>query len=166
MIGDEILRIPSRIGKMTEQTHEGYPTRILLIEDNPIDVRLIRLALEAEESWNTTIEVVNDGEEAIKHLAANTTKIDLILLDLNLPKRDGTEVLKNVRSTAGLQAVPVIVLSSGPEDMMRGQMRGLDGIASSYISKPVGVKEFLELGPRIRRLYIEASKGRSAGGVR
>jgi CheY-like chemotaxis protein len=140
------------------------PTRILLIEDNPIDIRLIRLALEAEESWNTETEVISDGEEAIKYIAANTTKIDLIILDLSLPKRDGSEVLTKVRSTAGLQGLPVIVLSSAPEDMISGQVRSLDGLSSSYVSKPVEVKEFLELGPRIRRLYIEASKGKSAGG--
>ena len=135
---------------------------VLLVEDNPIDVRLIRYALREEQTWNTETVVANDGEKAINYLieAASDAgkKPDLIILDLNLPKRDGTEVLQLVRSHPDLRLMPVIVLSSSPEDVIRQMVRTAKVEANCYCTKPVGADEFLALGHKLRRCYEKALK--------
>jgi CheY-like chemotaxis protein len=90
-------------------------TRILLAEDNLHDVRLIRYALQQEQDWLTEVVVAENGEKAIHYLieqvsSANATKPDLVILDLNLPKMDGTEVLQVIRTTEGLHSLPVVIV--------------------------------------------------------
>lgn len=138
----------------------SLPIRILLVEDNPVDVRMICFALEEESSWQTNTTVVEDGERAITYLAESTDPIDLVILDLNLPKRDGTEVLGTIRSTPRHASVPVIVLSSLPESISERQVSGLNLRADSYLRKPVGANEFRQLGEWIREAYKRAAAGR------
>jgi len=124
---------------------EGKPIIILLVEDNPGDVRLTTEALKDCKVANKVFVVI-DGEEAIqflrrkgKHLEA--PKPDLILLDWNLPKKNGSEVLAEIKTDEGLKRIPVIVLttSRASQDILKAY--GLH--ANCYISKPVDLNQFL-----------------------
>lgn len=121
---------------------------ILLVEDNPKDLELALIALEKSQLANEVI-VVRDGAEAIAYLqckgdfaqrpAGNPA---VILLDLKLPKVDGLEVLKFVRSTDSLKSLPVVMLTSSKEeqDVLRSYQFGVN----AYVVKPVEFKEFLK----------------------
>lgn len=135
------------------------PTRILLVEDNAIDVRLVCFALDEQESWKTQVSVAVDGDKAIQYLLENPGGVDLVILDLNLPGRDGTEVLKIIRSTEFLASLPIIILSSLPEDVSEEQVKAMHLKANSYLRKPVGAKEFMQLGARILEGYRLALSG-------
>jgi chemotaxis family two-component system response regulator Rcp1 len=138
----------------------SLPTRILLVEDNPVDVRMILFALEEQTSWNTQTTVVEDGESATQFLLESTNELDLVILDLNLPKRDGTEVLRAIRSTPRLASMAVIVLSSLPETVSESLVTALHLHADAYLRKPVGANEFQQLGEWLRESYRRAAPGR------
>jgi chemotaxis family two-component system response regulator Rcp1 len=121
------------------------PAEILLIEDNPGDVELIREALQFGRVLNR-ISVVTDGEAALAFLNRapgfeNAARPDLILLDLNLPRKDGFEVLKEVKEDRDLSSVPVVILTSSQAD--RDILKSYNLHANCFISKPVDVDEFL-----------------------
>lgn len=138
---------------------ESRPKRIVLVEDNPSDVFLLRRALE-EHDVDYTLEVIRDGEQALKYLArlesGVDTRPDLLVLDLNLPRHDGIEVLTSCRETPGLDSVPIIVLTSSdsPKERERAEELGV----SDYVRKPLLLDEFMAVGGRIRSLLA----GRSA----
>jgi CheY-like chemotaxis protein len=126
-------------------------TQIFVVEDNPIDVRMLRNALDKQASWATSLTSAKDGEEAIsylKHVASsvNETKPDLIVLDLNIPKYDGIEVLRAIRSTSGIQNLPVFIYSSAPEDEIEERVVSAGLAAERYISKPISAHEFRAIG--------------------
>ena len=99
-------------------------TQILIVEDNPLDVRLLRAALASLQDWVVATAVAVDGEEAINYLLdPQTSKPDFVILDLNLPKRDGLEVLQIIRITNNLYGLPVVVFSSSTEDVFRTKMQ-------------------------------------------
>lgn len=130
-------------------------TRVLVVEDNPADVRMIRYALAEVPRWLTEVVLATDGEKAIDFLLqkgsfAQAALPDLIILDLNLPKRDGTEVLQVIRTTDRLRRVPVVILSSSPEDVIYDKLRAADVEATRYLTKPADVNEFLALGSAFR----------------
>lgn len=132
-------------------------TQILIIEDNPLDVRLLRVALESVQDWVIETAVAVDGEEAINYLLdARTSKPDFVILDLNLPKRDGLEVLQVIRITNNLYGLPVVVFSSSTGDVLRTKMEQAKLQAEYYLTKPIGVDEFLAVGPTLRSFYEEA----------
>jgi CheY-like chemotaxis protein len=133
-------------------------TRILIIEDNPVDVRLLRLALQSVEDWAVETAVAEDGEQAISYLLdPETSKPDLVILDLNLPKRDGLEVLQVIRITHNLYGLPVAVFSSSTEDVFRTKIHEAKLEAEYYLTKPMGLDEFLAVGPTLRRFYERAA---------
>ena len=118
---------------------------ILLVEDNPADVGLIEEGFE-DGRLLCRLHVTEDGEAALRFLRkqgqfAGAARPDLILLDLNLPKRDGREVLQEIKKDPGLQHIPVVVLTtSGDEaDVMRAY--GLH--ANCYLTKPVAMEDFI-----------------------
>ena len=116
-----------------------------MIEDNPGDVELIHEAFQAGGLANH-VSVARDGEEATAFLNRqgsyhSAPRPDLIVLDLNLPKKDGFEVLKEVREHPTLSRVPVIILSSSQAD--RDVLKSYDLHANCFISKPADVDEFL-----------------------
>ena len=118
---------------------------ILLVEDNADDVELTRLALEENNIANTVI-VARDGAEAIEALSAERIADlgelpALILLDLNLPKVDGIQVLRHIRANERTALVPVVILTSSEED--RGVIESYQLGANSYVRKPVDFAEFL-----------------------
>jgi CheY-like chemotaxis protein len=123
----------------------AVPIDILLVEDNPGDVRLTRESL-AEARVGNRLAVAIDGVEAMRYLRregeyADAARPDLILLDLNLPKKSGIEVLGEIKADAALRRIPVIILTSSKaeEDIVRTY----DLHANAYVTKPVDLTQFL-----------------------
>jgi CheY-like chemotaxis protein len=139
----------------------GDRTRVLIIEDNPIDAYMVQCALQEELDWTTETTVADDGEKAIELLLQHSSRPirdgpDLVILDLNLPKRDGVEVLEVIRTTNGLRRLPVVVLSSSPTDVMKSRFNKVNLEANCYVTKPPDLDEFLALGKRIHSCYKKA----------
>jgi CheY-like chemotaxis protein len=125
----------------------GHMVEILLIEDNPGDVRLTIEALKEGKIINN-LNVVYDGIEAIKYLRKrgkyeNKPRPELILLDLNLPKKDGREVLAEIKQDDDLKRIPVVILttSNAEEDILKTYQLH----ANCYISKPVDMEQFIKV---------------------
>lgn len=131
--------------------------KLLVIEDNPVDVRLLRYALDAEKTWNVQLSVADDGEKAISVLLAGP-RPEFVILDLNLPKRSGTEVLNVIRHTDDLRSLPVAILSSSPMDVIRGKVTDAHLEADWYFTKPMSIDEFVALGKRLRVCYDESQQ--------
>lgn len=120
---------------------------ILLVEDNAGDVRLIQEALK-EGTMPMRVNVVGDGDQAIEFLRkqgdfSSASRPDLVLLDLNLPRKDGREVLAEIKLDRGLQTIPVIVMTSShaAEDIIKSYTLQ----ANCYIVKPANADQFVEM---------------------
>lgn len=127
-----------------QQNNSSTPINILLVEDNPGDADLTCEAFEESRVPNNLF-VVNDGEEAMEYLRcqgrySQATRPDLIILDLNLPKKSGWEVLGEIKSNSTLLRIPVVVLSSSRAEQDINQSYDLH--ANCYISKPMDFEEF------------------------
>jgi chemotaxis family two-component system response regulator Rcp1 len=129
---------------------------ILLVEDNPGDVRLTMEAMR-ESKMQNRVTVVSDGEQALDYLLrrgrfANATRPDLILLDLNLPKKDGREVLQEIKAVDELRRIPVVVLttSQAEEDICRTY----DLHANCYITKPMDLSRFIAVVQQIEGFWL------------
>ena len=132
------------------------PINILLIEDSPADVRLTREALKEAKVLNA-LHVVQDGVAALAFLRrqgqyAGSPCPDLILLDLNLPRKDGREVLAEIKADRELMRIPVVVLttSRAEEDVVRTYNLH----ANAYITKPVDLKQFLDVIHAIEQFWL------------
>ena len=143
-------------------TDENYvlPIEILLVEDNPADVRLTTEMLKEEKAYNN-LHVVHDGVEAMAFLRkegkyAKAPRPDLILLDLNLPKKDGREVLKEIKEDENLKIIPVVVLtvSKAEEDILRSYKLH----ANCYITKPVDLNQFIKVAKSIQDFWVALVK--------
>jgi chemotaxis family two-component system response regulator Rcp1 len=122
--------------------------RIVVVEDNPSDVFLVKEALRVR-GLKADLQVIEDGEDAISLISQldediTVTCPDLMLLDLNLPKKDGFAVLKRLRGSERCPRVPVIVMTSSSTDADRQKSKTLG--ASAYFLKPSSYEEFLKLG--------------------
>jgi two-component system, chemotaxis family, response regulator Rcp1 len=124
------------------------PIEILLAEDNPADVYLIEEALR-EHQVDFRITVAEDGEAAMSLMSQGSVHPDIVLLDLNMPKRGGGEVLERIRQGSARE-LPVIILTSSDSPTDREEALRLG--ATCYIRKPTGLDEFLEIGATIKRL--------------
>jgi len=136
------------------------PIDILLVEDNPADVRLTIETLKEEKIFNN-LHVVRDGEEALAFLRkkgkyTDAVRPDLILLDLNLPKVDGREVLKEIKSDDQLKSIPVVVLtvSKSEEDIIKSYNLH----ANCYITKPVDLKQFAKVAKTVQEFWLTIVK--------
>ncbi len=136
------------------------PIEILLVEDNPGDVRLTREALKDAKVLNN-LYVADDGFEALAFLKRegeylNAIRPDLILLDLNLPKKDGREVLAEIKADPGLRQIPVVILttSKAEEDVLKTY----DLHANCYITKPVDLEKFIEVISAIEDFWLSIVK--------
>jgi len=139
---------------------EGKEIDILLIEDNPGDARLLREALE-ECRMDHRLEVVTDGVEALRYLRREEPYSrgfwpDLILLDLNLPRKDGREVLKEIKTDAVLRRIPVMILSTSEAEA--DILTAYDCHANCYICKPLDLEAFFEVAESIRRFWVDTVK--------
>jgi two-component system, chemotaxis family, response regulator Rcp1 len=139
---------------------------VLLADDNPSDVYLIREALR-EHGVDCTLRVAQDGKDALGILcgdAPDTGSISLIILDLNLPRHDGIEILQKLRQSVKLEHVPVVVLTSSdsPRDRVLANQLG----ATRYLRKPSSLEEFLRLGAVFKDLLGQTetiSRAKGAG---
>lgn len=134
----------------------GEPIEILLIEDNPGDVRLTEMAFE-DGKINNNLHVARDGEEALDVLLrrddhADAPRPDIVLLDLNLPKIDGHEVLKRIRADDELRTLPVVVLTSSESD--DDVRKSYERNSNAYITKPVQAGDFLEVIDKIEEFWF------------
>ena len=139
---------------------ESRPIEILLVEDNAGDVRLVKEALE-ENKFLNNLHVARDGVEAMEFLHkegkyANAVRPDLILLDLNLPKKDGREVLASIKANQKIKHIPVVVLttSKSEEDILKSY----ELQASCYVTKPVDLDQFLEVVKSIGDFWLAVVK--------
>ena len=136
------------------------PAEILLVEDNPADVRLTREALR-EGKVRNNLHVAPDGVEALKLLRnegkyADVPRPDLILLDLNLPKKDGREVLEEIKADPSLRNIPVVILTSSQAE--QDILRAYDLHANCYVSKPVDLDQFIEVVRTIEDFWFTIVK--------
>lgn len=138
-------------------------TRVLVIEDNPVDVRLIRYALSRNESWPTEITVADDGEKALAMLAAGPLP-DFVILDLNLPKINGAEVLLWVRKQQDIGDLPVAILSSSPLDEIHMVVSGARVQANGYFTKPMEVDHWESLARELEHCYRSTRSKPTASG--
>jgi CheY-like chemotaxis protein len=132
------------------------PIEILLVEDDPGDVLMTREALDDSKVINN-LHVVDNGEEAVAFLCrdgdhADAPRPDLVLLDLNLPRLDGREVLARVKADDDLRRIPVVVLttSEAEEDVLRSY----DLHANAYVTKPVDFEQFAKVIRQIDDFFI------------
>ena len=128
------------------------PIEVLLVEDDPGDVVLIQEAFEHNKVRNR-LHVVGDGVEAMRFLREGGERPDLVLLDLNLPRKDGREVLEEIKTDPALRSIPVVVLttSKAEEDIERSYGLG----ANSYITKPVTFAGLVEVMRTWTRYWVE-----------
>jgi len=138
----------------------GKPIEILLIEDNPGDIRLTKEALNEGKVLNK-LHVVEDGMEALAFLNregkySDVPRPELILLDLNLPKKDGRDVLAEIKTNEDLKRIPVVVLSTSrsEEDILKSYELN----ANCYITKPVDLVQFIEVVKSIEDFWLTVVK--------
>ncbi|WP_233735750.1 response regulator [Halonotius aquaticus] len=136
------------------------PVEILLAEDNPGDVMLTRKALEQGKLANN-LHVTTDGVDALEFLRQDgeyedAPRPDLILLDLNMPRKDGQEVLEELRADDELRRIPVVVLTSSEseEDIVRSYELN----ANAYLTKPVDFDGFVEIVNRLENFWFQVVK--------
>jgi CheY-like chemotaxis protein len=138
----------------------AQPIEILLVEDSPGDVRLTQEALK-DAKVHVSLQVARDGIEAMSFLKqegeyANSPRPDLILLDLNLPKKDGREVLQEIKGSPTLKSIPVVILTTSASnvDILRSYMLH----ANCYITKPVNLDGFLKVVKTIDGFWLSVVK--------
>jgi chemotaxis family two-component system response regulator Rcp1 len=134
----------------------GDPIEILLVEDNPGDVRLTEKAF-ADAGLVNNLNVVNDGVAAMNYLRqegeyADSTRPDMVLLDLNLPRKSGEDVLTEIKGDEDLKRIPVVILTSS--DAEEDMIRSYNEHANAYLTKPVDFQGFLDVVSRVEGFWI------------
>lgn len=134
------------------------PLEVLLVEDNPADVRLTIEALK-DAKVPSRVHVARDGVEALRLLRDDTglaPRPDLILLDLNLPRKDGREVLTEVKKDATLRHIPVVILttSQAEQDILESYRLG----ANAFVTKPVEIDHFFEVVRSMEHFWLEVAR--------
>jgi CheY-like chemotaxis protein len=140
-----------------DESDDGAEIEILLVEDNPGDVRLTIKALKEGKIGNA-IHHVPDGVAAMAYLRqeglyAKARRPDLVLLDLNLPRKDGRAVLKEIKSDPDLHFLPVVILTSSPAE--EDVIRSYDLHANCYIVKPVDFEQFMKVVRCIEGFWLK-----------
>jgi CheY-like chemotaxis protein len=145
---------------MTTPREPGTPIEVLLVEDDPGDVLMTQEAFE-EHKVRNRLSVVTDGTEALAYLRregrfADAVRPDLILLDLNLPRRDGREVLREVKNDPSLRQIPVVVLTTSQAD--EDILRSYELHANAYVTKPVDFERFIAVVRQIDEFFVSVVK--------
>ena len=143
-----------------KSTGEGMPLQILLVEDSVGDVRLTLEAFK-DAKVHVKLHVASDGAEAMAFLRregthSNVPRPDLILLDLNLPKKDGREVLAEVKGDSNLQTIPVVILTTSESEA--DILKSYSLHANCYITKPVSLDRFLKVVKSIDDFWLTVVK--------
>ena len=138
------------------ETGDTRAIEILLVEDNPGDVRLTQEALKDGKVVNN-LHVARDGVEAMAFLRregqyATAVQPDLILLDLNLPRKNGQEILAEIKADARLKRIPVVVLTTSTDE--KDVLEAYDLRANSYITKPVDLDQFISIVESISDFWL------------
>lgn len=133
---------------------------ILIVEDNPADLRLTVEAFKDANILNH-INVAKDGVEAMAFLRHegnynDAPRPDLILLDLNMPKMDGREVLKKIKNDSELKRIPVVVLTTSADD--KDVLRAYDSFVNAYVTKPVDLDQFMKIVKAIDDFWLSVVK--------
>ena len=136
------------------------PVELLLVEDNPGDARLTVEALKEGKVYNK-LHVAEDGVEAMAFLRregkyAAAPRPDIILLDLNLPKKDGREVLQEVKASQDLKSIPVVILTTSKDE--EDIIKTYDYHANCYITKPVDLEQFIKVVKSIEDFWLTIVK--------
>ena len=145
---------------MSSNLSDTIPFNILLVEDNPGDARLAREALN-ENNINHFLYHVEDGLQALdflhkKGVHHSSPRPDLILLDLNLPKINGHQVLAEIKSDESLRKIPVVILSISQSE--KDIERSYELNANCYVTKPLDINEFIEVFGRIQNFWLKTVK--------
>jgi CheY-like chemotaxis protein len=134
----------------------GAPVEILLVEDNPADVRLTKEALKEGKVYSN-LHWAKDGVEALEFLRrqgkhAGAPRPDIVLLDLNLPKKDGRQVLQDIKNDENLKRIPVVILttSKAEEDVLKSYNLH----ANCYVTKPVDLEQFIRVVKSIDTFWL------------
>lgn len=140
--------------------NNGKPIEILLVEDNPGDVRLTEEVLKENKLYNN-LSVARDGEEALAFLRRqgkhnNAIRPDLILLDLNLPRKDGREVLEEIKADKNFKRIPIVVLTTSAAD--KDVFMSYENNANCYITKPVDLEKFINVVRAIEDFWLTIVK--------
>ena len=145
---------------MTTVDDEGVPIEVLLVDDDPGDVLMTREAFE-EHRLRNNLNVVTDGADALAYVRregefADATRPHLILLDLNLPKRDGREVLREIKTDPDLREIPIVVLttSAAESDVLASYQLH----ANAYVTKPVDFDRFTSVVKQIDDFFVSLVK--------
>jgi chemotaxis family two-component system response regulator Rcp1 len=137
------------------------PTRVLVIEDSRMDFDLLCMAFGDVRDWSVDITLAEDGEKALdllrKQAADPGNRSDFVVLDLNVPRHDGAEILYFIRNTPAIASVPVAIFSSSPEDVIKRQLTSAGVLADGHFTKPLDFDKFLGLG-RVLRDWYECRK--------
>jgi CheY-like chemotaxis protein len=137
-----------------EEAKVAKPIDILLVEDNPGDIRLAKEALR-ESKIRNTISVAQDGVEAMRHLR-DAPLPDLVLLDLNLPRMDGREVLAQIKSDPRLKRVPVVILTTSRDE--EDVLKTYNLHANCFITKPIDLSQFMKVVRSIEDFWLSIVK--------
>ena len=142
--------------------HESRKACILVIEDNPADVALLRLALESAE-LDCDLTVIEDGGQALAFIreheeATSASTLELAILDLNLPKNDGLEILEAMRASKAFSDIPVAILSSSSSTRERARMEKFS--VKRFITKPADLEEFMKIGLTVKELLRDTRNSR------
>ena len=139
---------------------QAGPIEILLAEDNPADVRMTMEALREGKVLHR-VHAVEDGVEALAFLRregkyADAPRPDVILLDLNMPRKDGREVLEEIKSDSELKAIPVVVMTSSEAE--QDILEAYQLHANCYVTKPVGLEEFMKVVQSVNDFWLTIVK--------
>lgn len=145
---------------MNDERRNWQEVEILLVEDNPSDVELTREALDFAKVANR-LSVVHDGADAVDFLFrkgkyVNAPRPDIILLDLNLPKKDGRQVLAEIKADPDLAQIPVVVLTTSQEE--EDIIRAYQLHANCYVTKPVDFNQFMHIVSTIEEFWLTIVK--------
>lgn len=138
----------------------GRPVEVLLVEDSPGDVRLTREALK-EGKVRNNLNVVSDGVEAMEYLRregpyAGALRPDIVLLDLNMPRKDGREVLAEMKADHSLKRIPVVILTTSEAE--QDILRTYDLHANCYLTKPVDLDQFISIVKSVEDFWLTIVK--------